>query len=82
MKKLLKIMQLARPTYELDAPMNAAVRGQALEAQTTRPAVVDCDIHPQLRAISDPRYVFRAKLDEPHRHMIFRDNATALYGPE
>jgi predicted TIM-barrel fold metal-dependent hydrolase len=28
----------------------------------------------------DPRYVFKAKLDEQHRRMIFRDNAKALYG--
>jgi hypothetical protein len=28
----------------------------------------------------DPRYVFKAKLDEKRRSMIFRDNAKALYG--
>jgi predicted TIM-barrel fold metal-dependent hydrolase len=28
----------------------------------------------------DPRYVFKGKLDEQHRRMIFRDNAKALYG--
>jgi predicted TIM-barrel fold metal-dependent hydrolase len=28
----------------------------------------------------DPRYVFKAKLEEPHRSMLFRDNAKALYG--
>jgi predicted TIM-barrel fold metal-dependent hydrolase len=30
----------------------------------------------------DPRYVFKGKLDEQHRRMIFRDNAKALYGLE
>ena len=30
----------------------------------------------------DPRYVFKTKLDEQHRRMIFRDNARALYGLE
>jgi len=30
----------------------------------------------------DPRYVFKGKLDERHRRMIFRENAKALYGLE
>ena len=33
--------------------MNINVRGQSIDQQATRLAVVDCDIHPQMRAASD-----------------------------